>query len=259
MNVVPKIAVIIPVWNFWDYAVDCVESLLATTPGVRAILIDDCSPSRPPPAWLKSKILTSNGQHIYTRHKYNMQLTAAWNTGFQRTFAATDAEYIVAGNSDILFSPGWWESLEYASQKGYHLVGPITNTPGNTTQQDVKRFVSDYEPANDPVSIGKVTSRLSVLKGHVEPTLINGFFMWAKAEHWNEGRFSAEHIFRPSNPRFKSGRKNPTPLMTGNEDELQLRWKAKGWKFGVACGSFIFHYRSVTRGVKYAKGRWSRK
>ena len=43
------------------------------------------------------------------------------------------------------------------------------------------------------------------------------------------------------------------------EDELQDRWKAKGWKFGVACGSFIFHYRSVTRGIKYAKGKWSRK
>jgi hypothetical protein len=46
--------------------------------------------------------------------------------------------------------------------------------------------------------------------------------------------------------------------MTGNEDELQSRWRAKGMKFAAALGSFIFHYRSVSRGKKFAKGKWLR-
>lgn len=251
----PRIAVVIPVYNHWDYVMACVESLIATTPGVRAVVVDDASPTPPPKSWLKNTILDP---HIYLRHRYNRQLTATWNTGFQ-TALALPVDYVVAGNSDILFSPLWWEGLEYASQRGYHLVGPMTNTPGNTKPQDVTRFVPDYTTEDKAGSIATTAARLATLKGLIEPTLINGFFMWAKTEHWKEGQFAENQVFRPSNPQFLNGRRNPTPYMTGNEDELQARWRTKGWKFGVACGSFIFHYRSVTRGVKYAKGKWSRR
>lgn len=254
----PKIAVIIPVYNYWEYVNACLASLLETTPNVHAIVVDDRSPIPPPKAWLRDMV-TGNPQCTYVRHKYNMQLTAAWNTGFQHAFRLPNIEYIVAGNSDILFSPLWWEGLEYASKLGYHLVGPMTNTPGNTTAQDVMRFIPNYVTSDSAKAVADTATRLSTLKGLVEPTLINGFFMWAKREHWQEGCYGPDLVFRPSNPRFKSGRKNPTPLMTGNEDELQQRWKGLGWKFAVACGSFIFHYRSVTRGVRYAKGKWSRR
>lgn len=254
----PKIAVVIPIYNYWEYVADCVDSLLATTPNVHVILVDDASPLPPPKGWLRDRV-QGNPQCSYVRHRYNQQLTAAWNTGFHHAFKVPGVEYIVAANSDILFSPLWWEGLEYASQLGYHLVGPLTNTPGNTEAQDILRFIPDYATDNKPEGISVTAARLATLKGLVEPTLINGFFMWGRADHWREGSYGPEQVFRPSNPRFKSGKKNPTPLMTGNEDELQLRWRAKNWKFAVACGSFIFHYRSVTRGVRYAKGKWSRR
>jgi GT2 family glycosyltransferase len=47
-------------------------------------------------------------------------------------------------------------------------------------------------------------------------------------------------------------------MMTGNEDELQARWAKKGMKSGVVLSTFIFHYRSVSRGDKYKWGRWYR-
>jgi glycosyltransferase involved in cell wall biosynthesis len=255
----PKIAVIIPVYNHWNYATDCVDSLLATTPGVHVILVDDCSPEVPPAAWLKERFHQSNGHNVYVRHPKNEQLTAAWNTGFRHAFRI-NPDFIVAGNSDILFSPDWWIALQQASRIGYHLVGPMTNTPGNTKLQEITRLIPTYATDHTEAGIARVSTALRGWRNHVEPTPINGFFMWAKTADWKSGAYKENFVFRPSNSHFNSGKKNPTPLMTGNEDELQSRWGNKlKRKFGVACGSFIFHYRSVTRGIHYAKGRWSRK
>jgi glycosyltransferase involved in cell wall biosynthesis len=255
----PKVAIIVPVYNHWPYAIDCVDSFLATTPGGRVILVDDHSPELPPAAWLRDRLTSSNGTHIYTRHKYNMQLTAAWNTGFQHAFKMP-VDYICAANSDLLFSPGWWKGLEHASNCGYHLVGPMTNTPGNTKLQDVRRFLPHYATSDRMPDIADVANKLTALEGDIDASSINGFFMWARAEHWKAGSYNKTHVFCPVNPTFiRSSRRNPTPLMTGNEDELQYRWRRLKYRFGIANSSFVFHYRSVTRGVKHAKGNWSRK
>jgi len=40
---------------------------------------------------------------------------------------------------------------------------------------------------------------------------------------------------------------NPKDKMTRNEDELMGRWKKLGITSAVACSSFVFHYRGVTR------------
>jgi glycosyltransferase involved in cell wall biosynthesis len=254
----PNITVIIPVYNYWSYAVDCVDSLLAVSPSVNVVIVDDASPEMPPAQWLRERIANSDGQHRYIRHDRNKQLTAAWNLGFVHAFDLK-TEYIVAGNSDLLFSPGWWESLLYASAAGYHLVGPMTNTPGTSALQNIDRYVPDYALSNSREGIAATAAKLVPLKHNVELSKINGFFMWAKAADWKSGSFDSKHVFRPSNAIMPSGKTNRTPLMTGNEDELQARWKKMGRRFGVACGSFIFHYRSVSRGTRFAKGRWMRK
>jgi len=53
-------------------------------------------------------------------------------------------------------------------------------------------------------------------------------------------------VFDPA-PRF---------ALTQNEDELQARFQAAGWRSVVSLRSFIFHYRSVTRGEQSKHGRW---
>jgi hypothetical protein len=69
----------------------------------------------------------------------------------------------------------------------------------------------------------------------------------ARADVWWAGRYDDDHIYRPHN------------VMTGSEDELQARWAAQGRKAVVCPASFIFHYRSVSRGGDYLHGLWYRK
>jgi hypothetical protein len=47
--------------------------------------------------------------------------------------------------------------------------------------------------------------------------------------------------------------------MTLNEYELQRRWKETGLKVRRRClGSYVFHYRAVSRGDAHKKGDWVR-
>src|SRR5581483_4118575 len=84
---------------------------------------------------------------------------------------------------------------------------------------------------------------------HVAVEAVNGFFMMARTARWWEGRFDREHVFDPA-PHF---------ALTGNEDELQRRFRAAGWRSVVSLCSFIFHYRSVTRGERSKHGLWFRR
>ena len=60
---------------------------------------------------------------------------------------------------------------------------------------------------------------------------------------WWDCAFSSECVF---NPAFK---------LTRNEDEFQGRAAARGKTVGVAPGSFVWHYRGVTRNsIKGAQG-----
>ena len=68
--------------------------------------------------------------------------------------------------------------------------------------------------------------------------------------------YDAEHVFKPRNDVNSRGHKNPTPLMTLQEYELQGRWHAAGLRSGVVLSSFVFHYRAVSRGEKkFGKGQ----
>jgi len=61
----------------------------------------------------------------------------------------------------------------------------------------------------------------------------------ARTKTWFEGAFDSKHVFDPSHP------------MTENELELQIRWGFAGRKTAVAASSFVFHYRSISRGDAY--------
>ena len=56
---------------------------------------------------------------------------------------------------------------------------------------------------------------------------------WCK--RW--GPRDPHHVFNPG-PKFK---------LIRNEDELQGRWLKAGRRIVVATGSFVYHYRGVTR------------
>jgi hypothetical protein len=128
--------------------------------------------------------------------------------------------------------------------------------------QRVDRFYPNYQTSDDPAELTKVADYLS-LAHSVGPcpaieAPINGFFMFAKTAKWWEGRYDDQHVFCPVNEVDSRGRRNRTPLMTLNEEELQARWRTKGLRVGFTPASFIFHYRAVSRGNRYLVPGWYR-
>jgi GT2 family glycosyltransferase len=228
-----SVAVIVPTYGQFGYAAAAVESAYAHTPGCRVFLLDDHSPGWKS-SWLAD--LKERFPDIRSHHfGKNGGLTRSWNEGLRwaREFGCA---YTVVSNSDVLFTPGWFEPLVWALDNGADLVGPMTNAPGHQPKQQVTRQLPDYELTDHPDKLRQTAERLAAKNPKIfTPLRVNGFCMIAKTVTWWEGAFDESNVF---NPKFK---------LTRNEDELQGRWKKAGRVTAVVPGSFVFHYRGVTR------------
>lgn len=217
----------------------CVDSWCEHTPDPQAILLlDDASPLELP--WLSS--LGGRADLVYIRFGERGGLTRSWNAGL-RLARERGWTWAVAGNSDVIFSPGWWAPLRSAIERGWHLVGPVTNAPGKTRNgglQNVRRYFAGYVLSDEPRWIEETAKFLRErYSGQVLESGLNGFCLAAETERWWAGAWSDQEVFDP-------GR-----IMEGNEDELQKRWRGRGWKIGICPDSFVFHYRSVSRGPQH--------
>lgn len=261
-----KIGFICPVYNatvFASYTQKALKSFFDTTPNGVAIVVNDGEAG-----WSKDyeQSLQQLADKYPTVSLYILNfsksegLTRGWNAGLALA-SKLKLDYVIAGNNDIIFSAEWHEGMIQALAAGYSLVGPISNAPGTTSKgrQNVEKYISDYKTTDDLVEIDRVAAKLKQM--HPNETLerkINGFFLMATLKAWEDGKFDEHYFFRPKNKYYALGRLNPTPTMTGNEDELQERWNKKGMKSGIVLSTFIFHYRSVSRGDKYKLGKWYR-
>ena len=243
-----------------DYTISSVRTFFRTTASGTAIIVDDASSD-----WessfedeLKSLAKFPGQQCVVHRYEEWGGLTRSWNQGL-RLARELNCDYAICGNNDIIFPKNWYQSLLHALNNGYHLVGPLSNAPGvsNKVQHFPAYKVSDRLPLIDAVQAYLSHEYMGV----VIESAINGFFQMAKTSTWWEGCFSDRDVYCPVNEFNSKGARNPTPLMTLNEDELQGRWQRKGFKVAVCLASFIFHYRAVTRGDRYKTrgGQWFRK
>lgn len=260
----PDMAIIIPVYSALKYAAGAARSALENTRSVRArvFLVDDASPDwddagkrRP----LDEVCSDYRSRVSLVRFPDNGGLTRSWNHGL-RLAAEGAFDFAVVTNSDVVFTPAWELPIVRALGSGgaaaLDLAGPVTNAPGTESAQDVRNYLPGYEPSDDPRELKRVADAL--YGGHpaaAVPGAINGFCMAARTERWWAHAYDAGHVFRPRNDFDSKGRRNPTPLMTLNEYELQARWREAGLRAGFCPGSFVFHYRSVSRGERYAGGQ----
>lgn len=264
--IVPKIGFICPVYTaliFAKYTQKSLKSFFDTTPDGVAIVVNDGATGWSPAYAQSLHDLKANYPCAYL-HILNFAtsegLTRGWNAGLAKV-AELDLDYAIAGNNDIIFSTGWHEGMLQALASGYSLVGPISNAPGDTAKgrQNVDLYMSDYQLTDNLIEVNKVAEQAHrIYFGQTVESRINGFFMMATLDTWKEGKFDEVNFFKPKNLFYSKGRRNPTPTMTLNEDELQARWAKKGMKSGIALSTFIFHYRSVSRGDKYRRGKWYR-
>jgi GT2 family glycosyltransferase len=249
-----RIVYILPSYQSFEYARACILSLHMHSPFVVAVIIDDASPDwRANSDWWQG----TGGPVSTYRFSTRGGLTRSWNAGMviAQRFRP---DYIVCGNNDVLFSPGWWEGLCWALEAGYGMVGPVSNAPGITAPralQHVRTYLPDYLLSDDPVSIMQTARLLRICyAGTVAISSVNGFFMMAKARTWRDYGYSPGMVFTPLIRTLPTGKLNRTPAMTGQEDWIQEEWRRKGLKSCIVPSSFIFHYRSVSRGPKYVIG-----
>lgn len=257
------ILIVIPTYKHFEYALMAVKSAMSCTHQLKphVLVVDDATPhkffdaqsiaamqeviGKPVDQWLK--IFPSNGG-----------LTRSWNFGISIA-SERRYTYCCVTNSDVVFAPGWDIEIVNALQSGIDLVGPVTNAPGTNTEQYVGRYAVTYNKVTAEKDIEAVQRELSaVQKGRVKPTTLNGFCLIAKTQTWCDNAFELGNAFRPRNDFNSKGQPNPTPLMTLNEYELQKRWHAAGLKTAAALGSYVFHYRAVSRGDAFKKGDWIR-
>lgn len=259
----PRIAVIVPLYNKFAYGRLATLSFFKYTGAeCHAIIVDDASPKFDKQNWDSwyAGVKDDKGdwvqeplprEHITFHHfEQNDGLTRSWNWGLKKALEL-DAEYTICTNSDVLFTPFWEQGLIHHLEQGYHLVGPVSNAPGVTNggRQQVQNFYPGYRVTDEADYLRRVAEYLKThqpIQKIVGGLPINGFFMMAKTATWWEGRFDRDVVF------------DPRKKMAGNEDELEKRWRKRGWKIGFVPSSFIFHYRSVSRGDQYKHRGWHR-
>jgi len=261
-----KIGFICPTYSakeLHSYTVAALRSFYETTPGGEAIVVDDGSTGWSASYEMKLQHIAAEyanaGIHI---HHFRQQggLTRSWNTGLEMA-NQKGFDYVIAGNNDVVFTTGWYEGLLHALTNGYAMVGPLSNAPGITAKgkQEVDRYLTQFVLTDHRDKLNAMAEELK--KNHLGKVIespVNGFFQMAAMESWRKGMYDSGHYYRPKNTHTSKGKRNPTPLMTLNEDELQHRWQRQGMESAIVLSSFIFHYRAVSRGPRYRRGKWYR-
>lgn len=227
-----ELAAIIPTYGKLDYALLAVRSLMRTVPGSKAFVIDDFGPEDPD----KVRELEAIPGVSWFRFPNNRGLTRSWNEGL-RLAREAGCRFTLCGNSDIVFSSGWYDALIKALNTGAGMVGPFTNAPGHQYAQDVRRYVPDYSASDLPDKIDAVSARLARLKKPWEAMRVNGFCMMAQTKTWWRHAYDSDNVFHTGD-RYR---------MIRNEDEFQMRSRKRGLVTAAVPSSFVFHYRGVSR------------
>lgn len=240
MTSTEKIAVIVPVYGQLEFVLRCLKSLVRHTSDYHCFIIDDGSPDWND-GWLEEfKKIVPAERMTFEKFAPNRGLTAAWNRGLE---LARDGGFPYAAlvNSDTLFSPGWLLRTVDALEK-VDLVGPLSNAAGDMKHQQIEFVIRNYKLDDNEDSINELSATLKrKFSGQIKPGWVNGFWMAAKTDVWWANAFDATHVFDPAN------------RLTGNETEFQKRFKGK---VGAAQDIFIFHYRSVSRGLENAEQQY---
>jgi len=243
------------------YTEKALGSFFRTTPGGLAVVVDDGSVGFDNAYARRLRALApTENQIVVERFESQLGLTRSWNKGLSICMEQR-ADYAIAGNNDVVFTPRWYEGMVQLAAISFSMVGPLSNAPGITAkgQQEISKYIKPYKLTDDQETLDGYAKRLlDRYTGNFVVSKINGFFQFASMAAWHAGKYDENHFYRPANFFNAAGKENPTPFMTLNEDELQARWAKLGMKSAISLSSFIFHYRAVTRGDKYKKGQWFR-
>ncbi|AUM75889.1 glycosyltransferase family 2 protein [Paracoccus jeotgali] len=194
---IPKISVIVPLYNTERYLTKCLESIMAQTlREIEIICVDDCSPDKS--AELVSQFAKQDKRVRLIRHDQNAGLGGARNTGIINAHA----DYVASVDSDDFIEPDFLEALWQATEEGrfdvvvcgYKKVDAEGRTIGTGMQK-----VATMDPIpkeQDPFKIS-------------DPAFWNK--LWRKSLFTESGIFFPDHIYHQDSattPRIYTKAKN---------------------------------------------------
>lgn len=245
-----RVVTIMTCCNLWAFTRQGIASYYKSLDSRRhyiLLLLDDRSTDETK-EWVMEH--TSFDDFGYVRFKRNRGVTRSWNYGLHLALNVLKADYVVLANNDVLLPRGAIGKLvdNLEDQDAPAIIGPLTNCPGWHRGQDVRRYVENYVPREQPEEI-EATARLIADRGvfHASdlpadiPTKINGFFWAGHREAFLGNIFKKgplhTYYFDPCMVNFR------------NEDEFQERIQAQGEriKIVVAANTFVFHFKDISQ------------
>lgn len=234
----PRISIIIPVFNQWNLTRACLRSLKATAPveATEVILVDNASSDVTPKAapFLGPELFGNNFKYI--RNEENRNFAGASNQG------ATEAsgEYLLFLNNDTVLLPGWLDPLlaDFAAYPNLAATGPLLLYPekplvGHTVQHlgvtisPFRNIHHLYEgiPAASPLAQKRRFFQIITAACMLTP----------KALFTNAGGFDEKYV-------------------NGFEDvDLCARLFSAGFRFTVNPGARVVHYQGQSAGRNAAE------
>lgn len=230
---VPKVSIIIPVFNAVALTKACIESIYRETSSkvpFDVIVIDNASRDITP-RYLKKEKRKRDHLNIL-RMKKNIGFGPAVNHGIQHSMG----DFIVILNNDTMVSPGWLENLlaPLESDASIGIVSPVTNYVGEGPQID--------ERAKDlPPDVSAIVQHAKSIAGRsdviYEPNRLVFFCVLIRRELVDMIGYLDES--------YEKG--------NFEDDDYCLRARVAGYKLAIAENSFVYHHGSVT----FAKNRIS--
>ena len=207
----PRLAIVVPLWNQWDYTRRFLESLeSAARPGsYELILVDNGSSDG------TARGLTAFKARLpfrLIRNRKNLGCAPAWNQGV-RAALKLKADWIGVLNNDLILSPGIFERmLSRAEARGWDLVSPATREG---------ELDYDFEAYADAL-----TRRLGARDEA-------GWYGWCFVVR--AAAFRSLGLFDEG---FKLG--------IGEDEDFARRMQAAGMRQGITGSAFVHHFGSKT-------------
>jgi N-acetylglucosaminyl-diphospho-decaprenol L-rhamnosyltransferase len=204
-----KLALVVPLWNQWEFSDFFLKSLEGAAPqgSYELILVDNGSTDATQKglkAWagrLKFRLI---------RNKKNLGCAPAWNQGV-RAAMKLKAGWIGVLNNDLVLSPGCLTRVvARAEARGWDLVSPATRE--GALDYDFERYAGRYTRR----SFGRDEE---------------GWFGWCF--------FVRAGVFRKVG-LFDEGFK----LGIGEDEDFARRMRAAGMKLGITGSAFVHHFGS---------------